>query len=201
MIVHLAAYKIPRYGDAYETLMINGFGSEVVAQTAARTGAKIVAASTSDVYGKNPQVPFSEEMDSVIGNPHVKRWAYAISKMFEEQLLLACHERFGDRRRAAAFLRRLRPEPEPDLVGRPAGGLHREGLDSEPLPLHGDGQPDALLHVRQRPRRRHRRRHREFTRPTISSSTSAPCKRSRSAGSPSSSGSSCTATTDRLRSS
>ena len=34
IIVHLAAYKIPRYGDAYETLMINGFGSEIVAQTA-----------------------------------------------------------------------------------------------------------------------------------------------------------------------
>src|SRR5579871_6461412 len=53
-IVHLAAYKIPRYEDAYETLMINGFGSEIVAQVAARTGAKVVAASTSDVYGKNP---------------------------------------------------------------------------------------------------------------------------------------------------
>lgn len=53
VIVHLAAYKIPRYADAYETLMINGLGSEIVAQTAARTGAKIVAVSTSDVYGKN----------------------------------------------------------------------------------------------------------------------------------------------------
>ena len=68
-IVHLAAYKIPRYTDAYDTLMINGLGSEIVAQTAANTGAKIVAASTSDAYGKNPSPPFSEEMDSVIGNP------------------------------------------------------------------------------------------------------------------------------------
>src|SRR5689334_9280359 len=94
-IVHLAAHKIPRYSDAYDTLTVNAFGSEVVARCAARAGAKLVAASTSDVYGKNPSVPFSEECDSVIGGPEVKRWAYAISKMFEEQLLFACRERFG----------------------------------------------------------------------------------------------------------
>ena len=43
VLVHLAAYKIPRYGDAYETLIINGLGSEIVAQTAARTGAKAIS--------------------------------------------------------------------------------------------------------------------------------------------------------------
>jgi UDP-glucose 4-epimerase len=139
VIVHLAAYKIPRYSDAYETLMINGFGSEIVAQTAARTGAKIVAASTSDVYGKNPQVPFSEDMDSVIGNPHVKRWAYAVSKMFEEQLLLACHERFGNDVVLLRFFGGYGPNQNLTWWGGPQAVFIEKALDGEPLPVHGDG--------------------------------------------------------------
>jgi UDP-glucose 4-epimerase len=140
VIVHLAAYKIPRYGDAYETLMINGFGSEIVAQTAARTGAKIVAASTSDVYGKNPEVPFSEDMDSVIGNPHVKRWAYAISKMFEEQLLLACHDRFGIDVVLLRFFGGYGPNQNLTWWGGPQAVFIEKALDGEPLPVHGDGR-------------------------------------------------------------
>ncbi len=139
VIVHLAAYKIPRYSDAYETLMINGFGSEIVAQTAARTGAKIVAASTSDVYGKNPQVPFSEDMDSVIGNPQVKRWAYAVSKMFEEQLLLACHDRFGNDVVLLRFFGGYGPNQNLTWWGGPQAVFIEKALDGEPLPVHGDG--------------------------------------------------------------
>jgi UDP-glucose 4-epimerase len=140
VIVHLAAYKIPRYGDAYETLMINGFGSEIVAQTAAGTGAKIVAASTSDVYGKNAQVPFSEDMDSVIGNPHVKRWAYAISKMFEEQLLLACHDRFQIDVVLLRFFGGYGPNQNLTWWGGPQSVFIEKALDGKPLPVHGDGR-------------------------------------------------------------
>ena len=56
-IVHLAAYKIPRYTDALDTLLINSGGSENVLKAAIDQNAKVVAASTSDVYGKNPDVP------------------------------------------------------------------------------------------------------------------------------------------------
>jgi UDP-glucose 4-epimerase len=138
-IVHLAAYKIPRYGDAYETLMINGFGSELVAQVAAETGAKIVAASTSDVYGKNPQVPFAEDMDSVIGNPHVKRWSYAVSKMFEEQLLLACHDRFGVDVVLLRFFGGYGPNQNMTWWGGPQSVFIDAALDGSALPIHGDG--------------------------------------------------------------
>ena len=139
VIVHLAAYKIPRYGDAYETLMINGLGSEIVAQTAARTGAKIVAASTSDVYGKNPQIPFSEDMDSVIGSPQVKRWAYAVSKMFEEQLLIACHDRFGIDVVLLRLFGGYGPNQNLTWWGGPQSVFIEKALDGESLPIHGDG--------------------------------------------------------------
>lgn len=139
VIVHLAAYKIPRYDDAYDTLMINGLGSEIVVQTAGRIGAKVVAASTSDAYGKNPNVPFREDMDSVIGNPHVKRWAYAVSKMFEEQLLLACHERFGIDVVLLRFFGGYGPNQHLSWWGGPQSVFIDKALAGEPLPLHGDG--------------------------------------------------------------
>src|ERR1700693_611221 len=72
VIVHLAALKIPRYSDALDTLMINSIGSESVVKAALDHQAKVVAASTSDVYGKNPAVPFSEDSNLVIGNPDVR---------------------------------------------------------------------------------------------------------------------------------
>jgi UDP-glucose 4-epimerase len=138
-VVHLAAYKIPRYDDAYDTLMVNGLGSETVARIAARSGMKVVAASTSDVYGKNPRIPFAEDTDSVIGSPDVKRWAYAISKMFEEQLLFACHERFGIDVVLVRFFGGYGPNQSLSWWGGPQAVFIENALDGCPLPVHGDG--------------------------------------------------------------
>jgi UDP-glucose 4-epimerase len=138
-IVHLAAYKIPRYDDAYDTLTINAIGSDVVARVAAKLQVKLVAASTSDVYGKNPQVPFSEDADSVIGGPQVKRWAYAISKMFEEQLLFACHDRFGIDVVLIRFFGGYGPNQARNWWGGPQAVFIEHALDGISLPIHGDG--------------------------------------------------------------
>jgi UDP-glucose 4-epimerase len=68
VIIHLAAYKIPRYSDAIDTLLINAIGTKVILDAAAKNKiSKVLVASTSDVYGKSPMVPFSEEDDMVIG--------------------------------------------------------------------------------------------------------------------------------------
>jgi len=85
-IVHLAAFKIPRYGKAIETLRINYRGTENALDLAVRADCKCVLASTSDVYGRNPVLPFSEAGDSVIGSSKVARWSYAVSKLFDEHL-------------------------------------------------------------------------------------------------------------------
>jgi UDP-glucose 4-epimerase len=138
-VVHLAAHKIPRYSDAYDTLTVNAFGSNIVARCAARAGAKLVAASTSDVYGKNPCVPFSESADSVIGSPEVKRWAYAISKMFEEQLLFACRDRFGLDVVLLRFFGGYGPNQNLSWWGGPQAVFIECALDRQPLPIHGEG--------------------------------------------------------------
>jgi UDP-glucose 4-epimerase len=139
-IVHLAAYKIPRYTDALDTLLINSAGSENVLKAAIDQNAKVVAASTSDVYGKNPKVPFSEDSDLVMGNPDVRRWAYAISKMFEEQMLFAYQQRYGIPFVALRFFGGYGPHQNLTWWGGPQSVFINKALDNEEIEVHGDGQ-------------------------------------------------------------
>jgi len=139
VLVHLAAYKIPRYSDAMDTLLINSIGSESVAKAAIEQNAKIVAASTSDVYGKNPQLPFSEDSNLVMGNPDVRRWAYAISKMFEEQLLFAYHERHGVDIVCLRFFGGYGPNQNLTWWGGPQSVFIDKALNNEEIEVHGDG--------------------------------------------------------------
>ena len=138
-VVHLAAYKIPRYSDALDTLRTNAHGSENVLEAARTVGAKFVAASTSDVYGKNPEVPFSEDSNLVIGNPDVKRWAYAISKMFEEQMMFAYRDRYQMRVVAMRFFGGYGPHQNLTWWGGPQSVFINAALDDQELELHGDG--------------------------------------------------------------
>ena len=64
-IVHLAALKIPRYGNALATLDENVAGMSAVADVACRSDADLVVASTSDVYG-NADAPFNEDGELVL---------------------------------------------------------------------------------------------------------------------------------------
>ena len=139
-LVHLAAYKIPRYTDALETLLINSLGSENVMKAAASHRVKVVAASTSDVYGKNPEVPFREESNLVVGNPHVKRWAYAISKMFEEQLMFAYMEKFGIPVVPLRFFGGYGPNQNLSWWGGPQSVFINQALDDAEIEVHGNGQ-------------------------------------------------------------
>jgi len=140
VIVHLAAYKIPRYSYALDTLLINSTGSENVFEAARQNGARVIAASTSDVYGKNPAVPFNELSDLMVGNPTVKRWAYAISKMFEEQLLFAYHDRFGLDFVAVRFFGGYGPNQNLTWWGGPQSVFINCALDDTEIEVHGTGQ-------------------------------------------------------------
>lgn len=140
LVIHLAAFKIPRYSDALDTLLINAMGTRVVLDAAVKNKvAKAMIASTSDVYGKNPAVPFSEDSDLVIGRPEVKRWSYAISKMFEEQLVFGYHERHGIDAVALRFFGGYGPNQHLTWWGGPQSVFISAALDNEPISLHGDG--------------------------------------------------------------
>jgi UDP-glucose 4-epimerase len=139
VVVHLAAFKIPRYGKAIDTLHVNYRGSDEVLKFAARTGCKVVLASTSDVYGKNPDVPFSEESVSVIGSSKVPRWAYAVSKLFDEHLALAYMESYGFPVVLLRFFGSYGPRQHLTWWGGPQSVFIAAAMEDRVIPIHGDG--------------------------------------------------------------
>lgn len=139
-IVHLAAFKIPRYGKAIDTLKINYRGTEHALEFARRHACKLVLASTSDVYGRNPQLPFSEETsDSVIGNSKAPRWAYAVSKLFDEHLALAYQDAYGFPVTILRFFGSYGPKQPLSWWGGPPPVFIDCVLNGKPVPIHGDG--------------------------------------------------------------
>jgi UDP-glucose 4-epimerase len=56
---------------------------------------KVLITSTSEVYGKNTKVPFSEDDDRLLGPTTKSRWSYSCSKAIDEFLALAYFKEKG----------------------------------------------------------------------------------------------------------
>lgn len=138
-VVHLAAYKIPRYGNCLDTLMVNSIGTQTLLKAAQKNKAKFIFASTSDVYGKHPNLPLKEDGDLLLGHSKVKRWSYAVSKLFGEHLCFAYEERYGLAVCVLRFFGSYGPNQNLSWWGGPQSVFINAALKNEPIELHGDG--------------------------------------------------------------
>ena len=140
IIIHLAAAKIPRYGGRSITLITNTKSAENLLEIAKLNKAKIIFASTSDVYGKNPKLPFSEESDLVLGSPEIARWAYAVSKIFDEHLCFA----YWEEHKVPFVIIRLfgvyGPKQHRTWWGGPQALFIDKIIAGEKIEIHGDGK-------------------------------------------------------------
>lgn len=139
VVVHLAAAKIPRYESALRVITLNYEGGRSALDLARATDAKFVFASTSDVYGKNPNLPFREDSDLVLGPSTSRRWAYAVSKITDEHLAFAYSEDFGTRVTALRFFGCYGDRQHLDWWGGPQGVFLTAISRDQKLQLHGDG--------------------------------------------------------------
>jgi UDP-glucose 4-epimerase len=139
VLVHLAAFKIPRYGNALDTLRINGVGTNNALEICREEGCKLLLASTSDVYGRNPHPPFSETDDSVYGPSAVRRWAYSVSKLYEEHLCYAYREAFGLAFVVLRFFGSYGPRQHLTWWGGPQSVFIQAVLEDREVEIHGDG--------------------------------------------------------------
>ena len=95
-IVHLAAVKkIGEKDSSLPTLLVNNRGTTNVLETAKMWGAKVIFASTSDVYGMSEDLPHNEGGNLLLGPSMIRRWSYAVSKLFDEQLAFGYHQTYG----------------------------------------------------------------------------------------------------------
>jgi len=139
-VVHLAAFKIPRYGKTLDTLQINALGSENVLEFGKDHKIKCVLASTSDVYGMSPDLPFREDGNCVVGNSQVPRWAYAVSKLYDEHLGLAYMEAYDFPVVLMRFFGSYGPNQHLSWWGGPQSVFIEKVMKDEVIPIHGDGQ-------------------------------------------------------------
>src|SRR3989442_10299381 len=88
VIYHMAAAVGVKWIIDHPLLSIqtNIRSTETVLECAAASGAKVLIASTSEVYGKNNNSPLKEDADSIIGSTQITRWLYANSKATDEFL-------------------------------------------------------------------------------------------------------------------
>jgi UDP-glucose 4-epimerase len=133
--------------DALTTIETNVMGTACVLEAAARTGAKVMLASTSEVYGKCVKLPACEDDDVLIGASRNSRWSYAASKMVDEFLALAYHRQRG----LPVVVFRLFNTVGPRQSGRygmVVPRFVRAALSGDLLHVHGDGlQSRSFLHV------------------------------------------------------
>jgi len=139
VIIHLAAYKIPRFGDRLDTLIVNTQGTQNILEVAKRNKAKVLFVSTSDVYGKNQQLPFKEDADSVLGPPDVARWSYAVSKIFDEQLCFAYWEKYKVPFVILRLFNVYGPRQNRNWLGGPQSQFIDAILKNMPVEIHGTG--------------------------------------------------------------
>lgn len=140
VIVHLAAAKIPRYGTRLETLLTNVKGTERILEIAKLRRSKVILASTSDVYGKNPKLPFAENSDLVLGPPDVARWAYAVSKIFDEHLCFGYWKEYKVPFVAIRLFGVYGPKQHRTWWGGPQALFIDKIMAQEEVEIHGDGK-------------------------------------------------------------
>ena len=138
-IAHLAAKKIPRFGGTLATLEVNVAGVNAACATALALDADIVITSTSDVYG-TAEPPFAEDGPLTIGPPTTKRWAYAVSKMYDEHVALALAEERGLRTTVLRLFNAYGPHNHRSWWGGPTVTFIDSLLDGRPVEIHGDGR-------------------------------------------------------------
>ncbi len=70
-------------------------GTRNVVDACRRRDSRLIFLSTSEVYGKNPKIPWNEESDRVLGPSSFSRWSYSASKGLCEHLVNAVHGAYG----------------------------------------------------------------------------------------------------------
>ena len=130
-----------------ESMSTNITGSEVVLNAAAKFNKRIIIASTSEIYGKNPKQPLSEGDDRVVGAPQKIRWTYSDAKAIEEAMATALHTQS----KLPVTTVRLFNTVGPRQTGRYGMVVPRfvqAALKNQALTIYGDGtQSRVFCHV------------------------------------------------------
>jgi UDP-glucose 4-epimerase len=130
-----------------ESIDRNFTGSEVVLNAATKFSKRIIIASTSEIYGKNPIQPLNEESDRVVGAPQKIRWTYADAKALEEAVAHTLHKTHGLKVTTVRFFNTVGPR-QTGQYGMVVPRFIQSALKNEDITIYDDGsQSRVFCHV------------------------------------------------------
>jgi len=130
--------------DPQGSLMTNIQGTEIVLGTAERLKKRAMLASSSEIYGKNPKMPLTEESDRVLGSPLVARWTYSEAKAIDEGFARTLYEKEGFKVSIIRLFNTVGPRQSP-AYGMVIPRFFEAALANTPLTIHGDGTQQRVF--------------------------------------------------------
>ena len=121
-----------------QSLETNIKGSEIVLNAATKYQVRTLLASSSEVYGKNPNQPLTEDSDRVLGSPKVARWSYSEAKAVDEFYAFQLNKQ----KKLPVTIARLFNTVGPRQSGSYGMVLPRfvsAAVSNQPLTVYGDG--------------------------------------------------------------
>lgn len=114
-------------------------GTRIILKIADRYNKKVVFASTSEIYGKNPELPYKENSGRLLGDPSVHRWCYATAKALDEHVCFA-YAKNGLPVTIVRFFNVYGPRQTFSEYGAVVPIFITMALTNQPFPIHGDGE-------------------------------------------------------------
>jgi UDP-glucose 4-epimerase len=141
VVVHLAAAVGVKLivESPVKTIETNVNGTQMILEAACKKKKLVLTASTSEVYGKNTNVPFTEDADLVLGPTTKGRWSYAASKALDEFLALS----YWKEKKLPVIVVRLFNTVGPRQTGRYGMVLPnfvKSALDNTTISIYGSGK-------------------------------------------------------------
>jgi UDP-glucose 4-epimerase len=149
LVLHMAAALGVRniMENTVESVDINFTGSDVVLKAATEHKKRLLIASTSEIYGKNPAQPLNEESDRVVGAPQKIRWTYSDAKALEEAIAHTLHRTHGLKVTTVRFFNTVGPR-QTGQYGMVLPRFVKQALNNEDITIYDDGsQSRVFCHV------------------------------------------------------
>ena len=142
VIVHEAAVVgVKHYvTNPLRVLQVNAKGTENMLEEARRNDAKLIFASTSEVYGRSEKLPLREDGERLLGSTSIDRWCYSTSKSFDEHLCFAHRKKYGLPFVALRYFNSYGPRALNNDYAGVVGIFMRRLLSAKPPLVHGSGK-------------------------------------------------------------
>ena len=124
--------------DSLQSLEVNVKGTENVLKVASKFNVRTLIASSSEVYGRNPKMPLTEDSDRVLGSPKIARWSYSEAKAIDEFYAFELHKKSSFKVTIARLFNTVGPG-QSGVYGMVLPRFVKAALSDQPLQVYGDG--------------------------------------------------------------